>query len=112
MRFEWDPAKSAANARKHGITFSEAQQLFESGNDYLELFDETHSQDEDRFIAVGSITRGVAVVVWTERTENTIRIVTARFATERERGMFHSYMDENRLRSRRRSSRRGISRAR
>jgi uncharacterized DUF497 family protein len=28
LEFEWDPPKAAANAQKHGVTFSEAATLF------------------------------------------------------------------------------------
>ena len=28
MEFEWDPAKSASNAEKHGISFDAARELF------------------------------------------------------------------------------------
>ena len=61
--FEWDDAKDRSNQRKHGLSFAEARQLFESGADYLEIFDVDHSELEDRFIAIGPIDRGLAVVV-------------------------------------------------
>ena len=63
MRFEWDEDKDQGNQVKHGVSFSEAQQLFRSGVDYLEIFDVEHSEAEDRFIAIGPIERGVVVVV-------------------------------------------------
>ena len=50
MEFEWDPAKDISNQRKHGLSFAEAQRLFESGVDYLEIFDAEHSEFEDRFL--------------------------------------------------------------
>ena len=53
MRFEWDPRKAAANERKHGVTFDEAKQLFESDDDHLEIFDEAHSELEERMISIG-----------------------------------------------------------
>ena len=48
MRFEWDPAKNLASQRKHNVSFEEAAELFTSGHDYLEIFDEPHSDQEDR----------------------------------------------------------------
>jgi putative transcriptional regulator len=63
--FEWDDAKDLSNQRKHGLSFSEARQLFESGADYLEIFDSQHSESEDRFIAIGPMGRGLVVVVYT-----------------------------------------------
>ena len=67
MRFEWDPAKAEANLRKHGVSFEDARTLFTSGQDYLEIYDERHSDDEDRFIAVGRAAGGVICVVFVER---------------------------------------------
>ena len=48
MEFEWDPAKDRSNRRKHGLSFGDAQRLFESGVDYLEIFDAEHSELEPR----------------------------------------------------------------
>ena len=53
MRFEWDPRKERINRTRHGISFEEAKRLFTNGLDYLEIYDETHSGEEDRFIARG-----------------------------------------------------------
>jgi len=88
MRFEWDPQKEIENKRKHGVTFSEAKALFLLGKSYLEIFDTDHSNIEDRFIAIGPIDRGIVYVVWTERVDDIIRIIGARFATKREQKLF------------------------
>ena len=93
MKFEWDDAKDRSNQKKHGVSFAEAQRLFESSDDYLEIFDAEHSEAEDRFIAIGPIDRGIVVVVYTEREENVIRIIGARFANKREQELFRSHMD-------------------
>jgi uncharacterized DUF497 family protein len=92
VRFEWDPGKDTANQAKHGLGFEEAQQLFVSGVDYLEVFDDAHSDDEERFIAIGPIRRGVVVVVWTECADDCLRIISARWATEQEKALFRKYM--------------------
>ena len=81
-----------SNQVKHGVSFSEAQKLFESGSEYLEIFDAEHSGVEDRFIAIGPIERGVVVVVYTERDEDHVRIIGARFANKREQELFSSQM--------------------
>jgi hypothetical protein len=57
----------------------------------LEIFDEHHSDAEDRFIAIGPIERGLVLVVWTERDGDTIRIISARWATARERRLYVEY---------------------
>ena len=63
MRFDWDPEKEKANNEKHGVSFEDAGTLFSSGEDYLEIHDESHSQDEDRFIATGPAAGRIIVVV-------------------------------------------------
>ena len=63
---------------------SEASELFKSGADYLEIYDEEHSDEEDRFIAIGHISRGLIVVAYTER-DDVLRILSARMATKKER---------------------------
>ncbi len=59
MRFEWDPAKDKSNRGKHSLSFEEAAERFEAGVDHSEIYDEKHSDKEDRFIAIGPIKRGV-----------------------------------------------------
>lgn len=82
--------------KKHGLSFQEARTLLLSGTDHLEIFDAVHSHDEDRFISIGPIVRAVILVVWTERDEKTIRIISARFATKREVALFRAHMDQTR----------------
>jgi uncharacterized DUF497 family protein len=96
VNFEWDAAKDRSNRTKHGLSFSEVVELFRAGRDYLEIFDAAHSETEDRFIAIGEIRRGVAVVVYTERDEDRIRIIGSRFATPREWQKHRQYMDQSR----------------
>ena len=93
MTITWDPAKNDANVQKHGVSFEEAQALFSSGEDYLEIFDEAHSTTEDRFIAIGPIARGLVLVVWTEWEDDVLRIISARWATPTERTLFTRYRE-------------------
>ena len=95
MKVTWDSAKDLANQRKHGISFSEAAELFSHDINYLEIFDEIHSAIEDRFIAIGPIRRGMVLVVWTEQTEETLRMISARWATARERRLYRSYLEDS-----------------
>jgi hypothetical protein len=93
MKFEWDSKKDQTNRIKHGIGFDEAKALFESETNYLEIFDDTHVGIEERFIAVGPIRRGLVVVVWTERKDEIVRIISARFATRQEAELYREYME-------------------
>jgi hypothetical protein len=85
VRFEWDADKAADNQQKHGVTFDEAGTAF--ADPLAVIFnDEEHSQDEFREILVGhSVVQRLLVVSFTERGEDTVRIISARKATRRER---------------------------
>jgi hypothetical protein len=94
MQFEWDPAKDNSNRIKHDLSFDEASELFKAGVDYLEIYDEEHSDEEDRFIAIGPIRRGVIVVAYTERDGDVLRILSVRMASKRERQLFEQFKGE------------------
>ena len=59
--------------------------------DYLVIYDEEHSEDEDRFIAIGPIGRGVVVGVHTEPGDDVIPIISARMARRAEEQLFSEY---------------------
>ena len=89
IKFEWDEAKNKANRKKHGVWFEEAAQVF-SDPKALQFFDKEHSQDEDRFILVGSSGWDrVLVVIHCEKFgANNISIISARKATKKERMVY------------------------
>ena len=89
--FEWDPDKDRTNRKKHGISFEDAQALLEGADDFLEIYDGEHSDEEERFIAIGPIRLGIVVVVYTERHDDLIRIVSARKATKKEVELFRKH---------------------
>ncbi len=87
MEFEWDPNKSAANLKKHGISFHEASTVF--GDPLSITFsDPDHSISEHRFLTFGySRISQLLLVVHTERHGKT-RIICARRATRQERRIY------------------------
>jgi uncharacterized protein len=89
IRFEWDPAKALTNARKHGVTFEEAQTAFFDDLAFV-IDDPDHSQDEARFVLLGfSAEARMLVVVHGYRTDpDTIRIISARKASKAERVVY------------------------
>jgi hypothetical protein len=91
----WDDAKDLVNQQKHGLSFAKARILFDSDADYLVIFDADHSESEDRFMAIGAIERGIVVIAFTEPEEDTIRIISARWASKREQSLYRSFMDRN-----------------
>ena len=54
MRFEWDKKKNKINFIKHKISFETAISVFKDKN-RLEIYDELHSDIEDRYITIGLI---------------------------------------------------------
>ena len=80
LTFEWDPRKDAANLRKHRVGFDEAKTVFA---DPLGLIvdDPRHSQRERRMTLLGISGRGrLLPVMFTERGEDRVRIISARRA--------------------------------
>jgi uncharacterized DUF497 family protein len=90
MQFEWDEAKNLENIRKHRIDFADVPDMFD-GSMLVEL-DERTDYGEDRWIGIGFLGNGVAVVVWTERQGDVIRIISARRANRYERQRFEQYL--------------------
>ena len=85
--FEWDPNKARANLHNHGVTFEEATTVF-GDTLSLTIYDDEHSDAEDRLIIMGvSLQQRLLVVVHTDRGA-TIRIISARRATAHERKMY------------------------
>lgn len=93
MRFEWDAEKAARNLCLHGVSFQEAQELFTTTAPVLEVFDVDHSETEDRFKSIGPIARGLVLVVWTERTDDVVRIISAWWATKAEQGLYAEFVE-------------------
>jgi uncharacterized DUF497 family protein len=68
--------------------------VFTSKVDFLELYDGEHSELEERFIAIGPVRRGLGLVVYTERSEDTVRSIGAHWAIEKERALYVEYMEK------------------
>ena len=88
-RFNWDPAKARENLRKHGVSFEEAQTVFDDEQALL-LDNPDHSIDEPRFVLLGlSATLRVLLVVHSYREDDeVIRLISARKATRSERAQY------------------------
>lgn len=84
FRFEWDKNKAKRNATKHKVSFEEASTVF---GDPLSITieDQMHSSIEERFITMGSSFSGSLLVVVHCDKGDTVRIVSARAATRKEK---------------------------
>ncbi len=90
MQFEWDETKNLENIRKHEIDFADVHSMFD-GEMLIEL-DDRFDYGEDRWFGIGFLGLGIAVVVWTERKNNIIRIISARRANRHEKRKFEQYL--------------------
>jgi len=86
--FDWDADKARSNLKKHEVSFRLATSIFHDPL-AITIFDDDHSQDEDRWISMGRAGNGqVLVVVHTSEevgaAELHIRIISARRAEREE----------------------------
>jgi uncharacterized DUF497 family protein len=89
LKFEWDPDKNKNNIKKHRVDFKEAETVFE--DEYaIEIPDEEHSQNEERWIVIGmsSKERELFVCHCFRNGDDVIRIFSARKATMSEKEFY------------------------
>ena len=85
LRFEWNERKNAANKRKHGVSFEEAQTVFY--DDRALFAEDPDEEDEDRFVLLG-LSAGLRTLVVCHcyrESDEIIRIISARKAHREER---------------------------
>lgn len=82
MRFERDPEKSEGNMQKHKVSFEEAIEIWDDP-DLMVVH--AKKKGEKRLMAIGRTYAMLLSVVHTEGGEETIRVISARRATEREK---------------------------
>jgi uncharacterized DUF497 family protein len=86
--FEWDAIKARQNIRKHTVSFERAATVFRDPNQ-ISIYDQEHSEDEDRWITLGLSQDGILLVVvhtfsQSSKSSASIRIISARRATRAE----------------------------
>jgi uncharacterized DUF497 family protein len=90
VRYRWDRWKERVNLAKHGISFEEAKTVLEDPGRVSRL-DLDHADIEERSLTVGySYRRRLLAVVTAEPPQGSIRIISARRATKRERHAYES----------------------
>lgn len=90
--FEWDPNKAVANRRKHGVGFEQAATVFRDAL-AVSIYDEDHSETEERWVTLGQAENGQLLVVVhsyheTSPSEAMVRIISARPATKHEQRQY------------------------
>ena len=86
--FEWDPKKARANIRKHKISFEQASTIFRDPR-AISIYDDEHSNSEDRWITLGLASNGILLVVHhtfeqLNKNNASVRIISSRKATKHE----------------------------
>jgi uncharacterized DUF497 family protein len=92
LEFEWDKRKAKANLKKHGISFEEARTIF--FDEYaVQFFDPDQSEEEDRFILLGSshILNTLVVCHCFRQEDTVVRIISARRVFLLDRLYIHIY---------------------
>lgn len=90
MQFEWDEDKAIKNAKRHGVTFEQAQQVFDDPL-AVPFEDLRHSaREETRYTMIGMASIGLLFVSFTYR-DDVIRLISARRA---EKWMVKVYENE------------------
>jgi uncharacterized DUF497 family protein len=87
LEFEWDEDKARTNLTKHGVSFLTAAEIF--AYEIMERIDDREDYGEVRWIALGRVDTQVYRVVFTWRSKNLIRIISAQKASRDEREIYH-----------------------
>ena len=92
IKFEWDENKNEINKKKHKISFVEAKSVFDD-TEALVIDDPEHSEDEERFIILGTSEKANLLVVCHcyRESETVIRIISARKATKTETKQYQNF---------------------
>ena len=89
MKFDWDERKNEENIRKHGFDFADAWEVFESPM-LVDL--DARDSFEQRIAAIGFLRQRVVVVIFAEREDDIIRIISLRKALKYERKRFEEFL--------------------
>lgn len=87
MEIVWDPFKARSNREKHGVEFRDAAAIFDGPT--LHIRDRRRDYREDRVLAIGAAGAEILAVVFVRRGV-TVRLISARGASDRERRRYEA----------------------
>lgn len=90
--FEWDAGNWRKSEQKHGIAAAEAEEVLL--NDPLCQVDLRHSEDEQRYVALGATMDGRRLLVSFTVRHNRVRIISARSMSRKERRIYEKAKGE------------------
>jgi uncharacterized protein len=94
MRYEWDESKNQSNLRKHGLSFEDAELVFEGP--CVSFVDDRSDYGEERLIALGLLSGRVVVIAHVPRTGDVTRIISMRKANRREQKIYQERLNPHR----------------
>ena len=83
MRYTWTEEKNRKNIRRHGIAFEDAKRIFEGPT--VERIDDRFDYGEVRVYAIGLVNGLEITVIYTDRSDDERRIISAWRAEPHER---------------------------
>ena len=92
MEIEFDPGKRDRTLAERGLAFEDAAEVF--AGRHVTLMDERRDYGEARFLTFGLLKGRAVSLVWTPRGANR-RIISLRYANDRERERFAEYLDRS-----------------
>ena len=89
-KFEWDEDKNTLNIEKHGLSFEKITSLFDDPYS-VDFFDQTHSDDEDRYFTIGNVLGPSVLLVtaWSVNRSSRTRLISARLASKNEEAKYY-----------------------
>lgn len=87
MQFEWDEAKRSRNLAKHGVDFLDVLPAFD-GRPTLEWQDARRDYGETRWAKLAEVEGVVFHITFTRRSKS-VRLISARRASRREREAYY-----------------------
>lgn len=94
--FEWDSSNLNKNYLKHSVSYLEAEHVFaDKRTDYYE--DTKHSENEQRFLALGVSGKNRKLAVIFTVRDDKIRVISARDQSKKERKYYEKNKDTSKI---------------
>lgn len=90
MQLSFDPTKRQKTLEERGLDFADAVRIFAGRT--LTALDDRIDYGEDRYITYGYLQDRAVILVWTPRA-GTRRIISMRYANDRERQFYEAALD-------------------
>lgn len=92
MKITYDPAKRASTLKERGLDFEDCGEVFAGPT--LDTPDDRRAYGEARIRTFGVLGDRLVSVVWTLR-EDTRRIISMRYANDREKKRFEKHLEKD-----------------